>query len=434
VLTTTISIISSVLDALILSIFLNQSLQRKKGRLTAVFYTLSLIMVEVILSVETYVFSGIYSFQKILIVTLISIATTFCLTLFFNNTVFMRIFTAIIFQTLTGIAEYLTVLLLSHIKPEIYVNVTFFTDILTDFLTKIITFFFVVVISLVWHPQKHTITFKYAVISLATPLITIILLCSFPTEALKQNTTGIICLFALVALLFMNIINFILINNVIDSLTLTERLNHIEQQTTYQTENFARLSASYRNMRRLLHDTKKHNFYMQSCIKSENYDELYSYLTESIKDLESIYIRVNTGNLVIDTLLTNYINICEERQISFDYKLNIIEHKIPVSDYDLTIILGNLLDNSYNASVKLLENEVSEIPPEISIGIASKGKHFVIHTENNYIKPSVKASRNTFSHGYGTENIRQVTEKYCGTYLAEYEDTLYAATVIIPID
>lgn len=60
--------------------------------------------------------------------------------------------------------------------------------------------------------------------------------------------------------------------------------------------------------------------------------------------MEQHYIRINTGNLVIDAFVSNYMTIAQNDNIHFDTKIQIIPSRIPTDDYDPCIIIGNLLD------------------------------------------------------------------------------------------
>ena len=54
------------------------------------------------------------------------------------------------------------------------------------------------------------------------------------------------------------------------------------------------------------------------------------------------------GNLVIDSFVGYCMNITTELGIRFETNIQIDQSAIPVDDYDLSIIIGNLLDNSIN--------------------------------------------------------------------------------------
>ena len=89
--------------------------------------------------------------------------------------------------------------------------------------------------------------------------------------------------------------------------------------------------------------------YINDCIHNENYDAVIPYLESSLEELNSSYSRINTGNLVIDSFVSNYLLLSEDNGIDFKPDLQIDSSLIPIKDYDLSIVLGNLLDNAINA-------------------------------------------------------------------------------------
>ena len=80
----------------------------------------------------------------------------------------------------------------------------------------------------------------------------------------------------------------------------------LQQQIEFQASKYQQIAAAYRDTRRIVHDVKKHYFFMQDCIQKEQYLPIQNYLTEAINDLENSYNTVNTGHLVVDSLLNNF--------------------------------------------------------------------------------------------------------------------------------
>ena len=155
---------------------------------------------------------------------------------------------------------------------------------------------------------------------------------------------------------------------------------------------------------------------------------MYDYLTSYSDALEKTYIKINTGNLVIDSLITNYNDMAAYSDIRFIYNLEVDNARIPLPDYDLCIVLGNLLDNSLHACEHLPAGN-SFIKVNI---VSDRTDRFVIIIENTYSQIGSHSGHHSFDHGYGLDNVRQVTEAHHGLMKTDAADT-YKATVIIPI-
>ncbi len=132
-----------------------------------------------------------------------------------------------------------------------------------------------------------------------------------------------------------------------------------------------------------------------------------------MKDIEDTYTEINTGNLVIGAFVSNFKNIAETNGISFSPTLKIDANRIPINDYDLCVILGNLLDNSFNACRK---NAAGHNYIALTISV-NENDIFYIHIENTYDPAEECASRpktDFLKHGYGMDNIETIVEKNHG--------------------
>ena len=179
-----------------------------------------------------------------------------------------------------------------------------------------------------------------------------------------------------------------------------------------------------------MHDTKKHLFFIQECVSQEKYDEIIPYSENIITDLESRYCTFNTGNLVVDAFVHNLYLRMQNNNISLLTNLNFDNSLIPLNDYHMTIVLGNLLDNSYNACVGQLNGK-------ISLTISTLEDVFTIHIQNTYINDIINKKNQSFEdfdfiHGYGLKNVKDIVNQYNGIHNIRCENGIYSVTIIIP--
>lgn len=62
------------------------------------------------------------------------------------------------------------------------------------------------------------------------------------------------------------------------------------------------------------------------------------------------------SNLVIDAILQYYKNLCDRQGIAFETKME-LPPDLPVSDTELSILFGNLLENAWEACCR--EKQIS---------------------------------------------------------------------------
>ena len=52
------------------------------------------------------------------------------------------------------------------------------------------------------------------------------------------------------------------------------RLAVQKEQLEFQRSKYQQLGEAYKNIRSFMHDTKKHLFYMESCVNNKKYDDI----------------------------------------------------------------------------------------------------------------------------------------------------------------
>lgn len=163
--------------------------------------------------------------------------------------------------------------------------------------------------------------------------------------------------------------------------------------------------------------------------KNKNYDAVIPYTNDTLNDLKSRYCSINTGNLVIDSFVSNLKEVADKYHITLDTSIKLSTTQIPLTDYDLTIVLGNLFDNAITACNDV-ENAV------ITVKLQTIRNTFTIYVENSYNASKKHSSDNDFDfiHGYGLKNVKNSVEKYNGFCIIDPQNCLYAVTCIIPLN
>lgn len=171
---------------------------------------------------------------------------------------------------------------------------------------------------------------------------------------------------------------------------------------------------------------------IRELISGQEYDKATAYINDSITDLENVYNNINTGNLVIDSFVSNYALIAKQENIQLRTNLQVNPNCITIKDYDLSIIIGNLLDNAIN-SCRIIP---VPHPRQITLNITTSSKELLIHIYNSVDterqNPQDDADNKALYHGFGTQNIEKITLSYNGTYSTKISNEEYHAIVSIP--
>ena len=366
---------------------------------------------------------------------IVNIICLFLLTFLYESNFIMRIF-AVLLRIILGILgehilEAFVILfipdLMSHTNDEnLYHVMMFCSSLLLLFLSKLFIF--------IWKKVFTKNSTFNSSLSFIMPLLSFVLLIISYAYSYYPSPKLLPALFFIIIII--NVIIFYLINYIEKYKLLYNEHQQLENQLLFQREKYAQISSAYRESRRIVHDTKKHYQSINSHIEKEEYDKLRDYLDEALNDLEKTYSKVNTGNLVIDAFVSRNMAIAEELGIDFTTDIQIVKDKTNIDDYDLCIIIGNLLENAVNACKEQLSDSEEDKRPAINVTVnTDENNNFVFNISNTkHSKNSKKkeASDNMkLYRGYGIENVRKTVEKLHGTYIIEDKE-MYTASVVIP--
>lgn len=422
-----LDIVSYTFDAFILSAFLNttQGKPRQKYRFH---YLYALIFSELIIYANEQLISnyGLPSLISGLVTVFISTITTFALCMFFDSSLRWKILATFSFDLLVVLGEWIFTALILLICPDILSSGNL--SMLYAFMnsgSKVILLLLCLIVHISFRARSQTVTAEYTMLLLTTPIVTCILyLCTLPYE--RSSVHGSMLL---VCMTILNIINYVLIQKTQSSDHALYINRQLQQQLNFQKEKYKQLCESYRQNRSVIHDMKKHYFLIQEYIRDGRYNELIDYTSTAITDIENTYAKYNTGNLVIDSLLTSYDNLSANGGITFSTELNVDFNRIPTDDYDLCVILGNILDNAISACSS---RECGNPYIRISIETTDNDK-FIIHCENRTPADDKCSKEQSVNHGLGLKNVQITVEKNFGLLACEHIDNVFYTDIMIPI-
>lgn len=187
----------------------------------------------------------------------------------------------------------------------------------------------------------------------------------------------------------------------------------------------------YAKMRGWRHDYHNHIQAMQASMALGRYDEVNEYLRQLNDDLSNVDNVLKTGRVMVDAILNGKISIAAQNGIPVNAKARLPE-ELKVSDVDLCVVIGNLLDNAIEENRKL-----EECSRFLRIYIGRKNTYLYIAVTNAAGKKQGKTDRRFMSskgagHGFGLSRVESVVKKYGGIFTVDSEDGGFTAEVLIP--
>ena len=199
-----------------------------------------------------------------------------------------------------------------------------------------------------------------------------------------------------------------------------------------QYEQYQQFEANNEAMHRVYHDLKHQITYLESETNREKRMESLKEMKEIIRTHES---KMNTGNKVLDVLLTSKSLICAEENITMTCYADAKVLSF-MDAMDICSIFGNTVDNAieYARTVKNPDDRV------IRVFVGRRGAFVLIRITNFCEHPvsfagdtpvTTKADKQL--HGYGLKSVRLCAEKYQGHLDLTQENGWFSAAVLIPL-
>ncbi len=192
------------------------------------------------------------------------------------------------------------------------------------------------------------------------------------------------------------------------------------------------VESMYRKMRGWRHDYHNHIQALLASMALGKYDEVNAYLRELNDDLTNVDTTVKTGRVMVDAVLNGKLNIAAQHSIPVNVKASIPEGT-HVSDVDMCVIIGNLLDNAIEENDRLpIEDRF------IRVYIGRKNTQLYLSFTNAAGKKRRKSGEGFESskgadHGFGLHRVGSVVKKYGGMISADSEDGGFTAEILIPL-
>ncbi|MBO4989088.1 MAG: sensor histidine kinase [Clostridia bacterium] len=150
--------------------------------------------------------------------------------------------------------------------------------------------------------------------------------------------------------------------------------------------------------------------------------------------IDVISSKVKTGNNTLDVILEDWNLYCISHGIEFTCLAD-AEKIAFLSDSDVYILFGNLMDNANRAL-----SEFAEQQKWIRVTVKqSKGMLFVL-VENPYTGNLVfekelplTTKEDGLYHGYGLKSVKYIVEKYKGKLYIKAEDGVFRVSLLIPV-
>ncbi len=281
------------------------------------------------------------------------------------------------------------------VKPIFVKHITFidndyYVNIAMNVLLLIIAFFVSRYKSFINVILKYRLTLERMPLSLlyiSIPLVIII----FITNTIPNKYSNHLFVFLCCTWIFFTL-NIIVLQKSINQII--EQKKIIETYQQYHPI----ISTMVQETKRKQHDYQNHLNVINIMLKESNgnSDTVKKYL-ESIQKYSDHSFLLELENKVLSGLIYSKLCNAKTKTISFSCNIEEVEH-LPIKDYQLVEILGNIIDNAFEA-VSLKE----DIYKKVLLEMGSEDNGFLIRIKNNGPKIDPQDISKIFDYGYTTK-------------------------------
>lgn len=188
----------------------------------------------------------------------------------------------------------------------------------------------------------------------------------------------------------------------------------------------------YLTMRGWRHDYHNHMQSVKAYLAMDSLDEAKAYLDRLEQDLDDINLLFNTGNINADAILNSKISLAIKKGIQVDYKA-IVPEKLVVSDIDLCVVIGNLIDNAVEACEKVAPREqfirlyIGTLQRQLYLSVSNATSETVRKFDEEYI------TTKRGNHGHGLKRINNIVDKYGGYINRKNEPGVFVTEIMLPL-
>ena len=255
-----------------------------------------------------------------------------------------------------------------------------------------------------------------------------VLSCGLFAVILSRESSSFCTVTGAVCILSVNLSAFLLYQNTDGFYRERMKRRILAQQARRSVEQLDLMSSTVESLRIFRHDIINHFMVLQYHIERGHTGESLDYL-KKMKMICQSRQKIRTGNAVADSLLNYKLEEAERRNIRVEYEIDISD-SLPVENFDLTCILGNLMDNAVEAAERAEKRRIT-----FRMEYRDRG-FFLFEIRNTYAGKIIindntllTTKRNAQEHGLGLKSVSWAIRKYNGSMRFLHSEGMFGVSV-----
>ncbi len=217
---------------------------------------------------------------------------------------------------------------------------------------------------------------------------------------------------------------------------LKENINVLKRNQVIKEQYYENIRQNHADIQAIKHDMKNHMIIVQQLLLSGDNQSLQEYINTITNKLNYSDGDLLTNNQIVDAIVGSKRDVCERKGIIFECQIEIPE-KLPIDEFDVCVIYGNLLDNAIEACQGDQQKMINGI---IKLKNFVRGDYLFLSIENTYDGVIIEQNGQFITkksdkrnHGIGLKSVQSTIEKYQGDYRASYTEEMFSVMIMIDI-
>lgn len=210
-----------------------------------------------------------------------------------------------------------------------------------------------------------------------------------------------------------------------------------KQNAEYMNQFLAIQGAQYQQLlrtvgenSRIRHDFRHQLIVISELVNQKEYGRLEQYVHKYIENVET-EVKLYSYSAAVNSVISYFQSMCDRKGIRTEFSVS-LPNSLPISDQDLCILLGNLLENAIEASENITD-------PYICMKIRQTAANILAVKSVNLYRGTVRTENGRYFSskragvGQGLESIRIIAQKYQGMMEVLTDQNLFTVKVLLQI-
>lgn len=337
----------------------------------------------------------------------------FCVTLLRGN-IFQKIFVSAFTMGLVAITATLTTLLVAKLSGnQVAFLLSHFSGIRVTSICLTKLLFFVITRIILRIKESGKLKGMDVIALVIVPMLSDLAITLMMYAAIQEPSIQTIVLYAVGIVLILNIVVYFLFIRLGKAGKIKTEMALFALQNECLQENAKDIENMYDTVRALRHDLKNHLLCILSMAEERDVEGIKQYTGQLLQQQNTVNkLIMFSGSKVLDAIINSKSAAAERAGVRLS--AIITTPLAGISPEDITIILGNALDNAIRAAKdsqrKVVDIHIQPQGAYSSIVIANDIAHPVL-SDN----PALRTTKNIrYRHGFGIQNMRQAVERNQG--------------------